>query len=276
MRAFVRHDPTGSSPIRIALAGIGLKSRANGVHDGTVRYEIGNPNLKPETSFQWDYALGLNTEHVTAELDVFGNNIQNFIFPRKLNSVLGGDSLREGLQTFQYVAADARLWGGELSIDVHPHPVDWLHFENTFSFVNAQQMNQPDSTKYLPFTPPAKWTSELRANAKVLTKSIKNVYAKIGLEYYFGQNKFYAAYGTETATPQYQLINVGFGADIMAKNKTLCSLIVNINNLTDVAYQSHLSRLKYLGENNVTGRTGVYNMGRNVGVKVLVPLDFKK
>ena len=220
---------------------------ANGVHDGTVRYEIGNPNLKPETSFQWDYALGLNTEHVTAELDVFGNNIQNFIFPRKLNSVLGGDSLREGLQTFQYVAADARLWGGELSIDVHPHPVDWLHFENTFSFVNAQQTNQPDSTKYLPFTPPAKWTSEVRANAKVLTKSIKNVYAKVGLEYYFGQNKFYAAYGTETATPQYQLINVGFGADIVAKNKTFCSLIVNINNLTDVAYQSHLSRLKYLG-----------------------------
>jgi iron complex outermembrane recepter protein len=27
--------------------------------------------------------------------------------------------------------------------------------------------------------------------------------------------------------------------------------------------------------NNVTGRTGVFNMGRNIGFKLNVPLDFK-
>jgi len=44
-------------------------------------------------------------------------------------------------------------------------------------------------------------------------------------------------------------------------------------NLGDVAYQSHLSRLKYTEENPVTGRMGVFNVGRNFSVKVNVPLN---
>ena len=43
----------------------------------------------------------------------------------------------------------------------------------------------------------------------------------------------------------------------------------------DVAYQNHLSRLKYAAVNNVTGRQGVFNMGRNFSVKVNVPLEWK-
>lgn len=46
------------------------------------------------------------------------------------------------------------------------------------------------------------------------------------------------------------------------------------NNLTDKAYQNHLSRLKYTDINPVTGRQGVYNMGRNFGIKLLIPLSF--
>ena len=49
---------------------------------------------------------------------------------------------------------------------------------------------------------------------------------------------------------------------------------INAQNITDVAYQNHLSRLKYLDENPLTGRMGVYNMGRNFSVKVNVPLMF--
>ncbi len=248
---------------------------ANGVHTGTIRYEIGNPNLKAENSFQFDYALGMNTQHLTAELNLFNNNIHNFIFPRQLNSIAGGDSLTEGYQTFKYFAADARLWGGEISVDIHPHPLDWLHIENTFSYVHSEQKNQPDSTKYLPFTPPAKFTTELRANAKTLFKNMKNAYFKLGLEYYFAQNRFYAAYNTETRTPSYTLINMGLGTDFVAKKRTFCSFYISLNNLLDVAYQSHLSRLKYLSENNVTGRAGVFNMGRNLSLKLLVPIGIK-
>jgi iron complex outermembrane receptor protein len=45
-------------------------------------------------------------------------------------------------------------------------------------------------------------------------------------------------------------------------------------NITDIAYQNHLSRLKYTAENVVTGRTGVFNMGRNFSIKLNIPLSF--
>jgi iron complex outermembrane receptor protein len=43
----------------------------------------------------------------------------------------------------------------------------------------------------------------------------------------------------------------------------------------DVAYQNHLSRLKYLPENLATGRMGVYNLGRSFSIKLNVPLHFQ-
>ena len=82
---------------------------------------------------------------------------------------------------------------------------------------------------------------------------------------------------TETPTPGYILYNAGIGADITNRHgKVLVSINILGNNITDVAYQSHLSRLKYFEQypNNPTGRSGIYNMGRNISFKLTVPLDF--
>ncbi len=257
---------------------------ANGEHEGTGRFEIGNPNLKAESSLQIDAAIGINTEHLTLELDAFHNSITNFIFLQKLNSMYGGDSITQGSTTFEFVQGNANLLGGEISIDIHPHPVHWLHFENSFSFVQSSQKNQVDSLKYLPLTPAPKLESELKADIKKVGKHISNAYVKIEVENYFEQNKFYFAYGTETRTPGYTLINLGLGTDFTRKwhkgnesiEKTICSFFISVSNLTDVAYQNHLSRLKYTETNNATGRKGVYNMGRNISFKLIVPLSFKK
>jgi iron complex outermembrane receptor protein len=249
---------------------------ANGLHDGTIRYEIGDPKLKAEKSLQVDAALGINTHHLTVELDVFSNAINDFIFSQKLSNRAGNDSITQGYSTFRFVSGNAQLMGGEVMIDIHPHPLDWLHFENAFSYVQAMQKNQPDSTRYLPFTPAPKIQSELKADIKSKSKLLNNTYVKIELENYLQQNHFYAAYGTETKTPAYTLLNIGAGTDLMHKDHTVCSFYISVNNLTDVAYQNHLSRLKYSDVNNVTGRTGVYSMGRNVSFKLVVPLYFKK
>ena len=248
---------------------------ANGVHEGTVNYIIGVPTLKAESSWQWDFALGVNSHYITAELDLFSNKINNYIYLEKLSRSMGGDSLTDGYATYKYTSGDAHLYGSELSIDVHPAPIDWLHFENGFSWVRAVQADQPDSTRNLPFTPSPKLTSELKANVKKIGKNLVNGFFMIGVDNYFRQDHFYSAYGTETATPGYTLLNVGLGADFVSNNRTLFSLFINANNLTDVAYQNHLSRLKYEAVNNVTGRMGVYNMGRNVSVKLVVPIQVK-
>ncbi len=244
------------------------------MHEGTLRYELGNPDLKAENSLQFDYTLGLSSEHVSAELDIFDNTINNYIFSRKLSGFMGGDSISEGIPTYQFVSGNAHLVGGELRIDIHPHPLDWIHFENTFSFVQATQYGQPDSTRYLPLIPPAKWQSSLRFSLNKAGKSLQNLYFQIESEMYFEQDRYYSAYGTETRTPGYTLFNLGLGADITRNEKQVCSLYVSLNNVMDVAYQSHLSRLKYTPENYATGRTGIYNMGRNMSFKLIIPYQY--
>ena len=255
------------------------KLGSNGIHEGTQRYEIGNPNMKAETSLQFDYSIGMNTDHVSAEIDIFNNNIQNFIYTEKLININGGDSIvdpGEPVPTFRYTQGNANLFGGEATIDIHPHPLDWIHFENSFAYVLGVQKNATDSSKYLPFIPAPKFSSNLRFDLHFKKGIFDNTYIKAGVDYYFRQAKIYSAYGTETETPGYTLIHLGMGTDFSSKGQTVCSIYFIINNLLDIAYQSHLSRLKYVGEELVNGRTGIYNMGRNISFKLLVPISFKK
>ena len=253
---------------------------SNGRHEGTIRYEIGNPDLNPETSLQLDAGLSLNTEHITLDVNAFYNRIQNYIFPEKLASVLGGDSIsdpEDPAATFKYVQGDARLFGGEISIDVHPHPLDWLHFQNSFSLVRGIQSNQPDSTRNLPFIPAPRLQSEIRLNFASRHNLIRNWFTRLEVEHYFNQNKAYTAFGTETPTPGYTLVNLGAGLDVAnGTSSTLFSVYLAANNIFDRAYQSHLSRLKYAAVNEATGRRGVFNLGRNISLKVIVPLSFRK
>ena len=63
------------------------------------------------------------------------------------------------------------------------------------------------------------------------------------------------------------------GANVKAFNrKDFMNIYISAENLADVAYQSHLSRLKLAPQNPLTGRNGVYNMGRNLSLKVIFNL----
>jgi iron complex outermembrane receptor protein len=258
---------------------------ANGVHPGTNMYQIGNLDFKPEFNWQEDVGIAFNSTHVSINADAFNNNIQNYIYNEKLESKLGGDSIIvPGNQTFKFVASRAHLYGGELSIDIHPHPWDWLHFENSLSVVYATNEGVAgegkisDSAKYLPFIPPLHTMSELRANIKKMGNYFANGFIKVQFEVYAKQDRVYLANNTETPTAGYELFNGGFGSDILnKKGKTVLTLSFFANNLFNVAYQSGLNRLKYFEPypGNFTGHNGIYNMGRNFGLRVNVPLRFK-
>ncbi len=253
---------------------------ANGVHPGTNSFQKGNLNFKPEFNLQEDVGINYSTKHVTIDASVFDNNINNYIFNQKVSSSVNQNTI---IDTFQFQAAKAHLYGGELSIDIHPHPLDWLHFENSLSIVYGNnkginsQIKISDSAKYLPFIPPLHAFSELRANIKKVNSFILNAFVKIQMEYYAPQNRAYLEFDTETPTPGYHLFNAGLGADVTnRKGQTLLTFIVTGSNLFDVAYQSHLNRLKYFEDSpgNFSGHNGIYNMGRNVSFKVNVPLNF--
>ena len=259
-----------------------LEISANGVHSGTLIYQIGNTDFRPEFSLQEDFGITYRSDHVSGNLDIFNNNISNYIFNQKLLNHLGQDSIIiNGNQTFKFQQSKANLYGWEANLDIHPY--DWLHFENSISMTYALNkggngIQVTDSSKYIPFIPPIHTVSELRANFNTKSSHISALYFKIGLEYYAKQDRVYLAYNTETATAGYWLFNAGFGTDITDKNgKVLVSINILGNNITDVAYQSHLSRLKYFEDypDNPSGRTGIYNMGRNISFKLTVPFIIK-
>jgi len=257
---------------------------SNGAHEGSNRYEYGDQNLKSETSLQLDAGLDIYTEHFNIGVSFFYNRINDFIFYKKLLSVSGGDSLVNSggtdIPAFKFTQNDANLYGLEMMFDLHPHPLDWLHFENTFSFVRGKFDKKLDGNKTgsdnLSLIPAPKWTSEIRGDFMKLGKNVKSFYAKIETEIYFRQNKPFTGFNTETATSGYTLINAGIGGDVVKNKKTLFSLYFGVANITDKVYQNHLSRLKYTAENLATGRTGVFNVGRNFSIKLNIPIQISK
>lgn len=145
--------------------------------------------------------------------------------------------------------------------------------ENSFSYVQAIQSNQPRSSRYLPFIPAPRYKGEIKAELKSINRTFSNGYIKFGIDHFFKQNRIYSAYGTETETSSYMLLNAGIGTDINLFTRTdFMSLHIVADNLMDIAYQDHLSRLKYAPENLATGRTGIFNMGRNIGIKLIMKI----
>lgn len=258
---------------------------SNGVHEGSIRYELGDQRLKAEYSLQADLGLDFTSRYVSAQLALFANRINNYIFTHRV-----AEEIEEGYLTYIYTQGDARLLGFEAGIDFHP--IHSVHFSNTFSYVDAQMIDATPDTKYLPFTPAPHWTSELKwelfhhAHSTVSSHAmheyrhahpkgglaLNNLYIAAGLDVYLKQTHVYSADDTETETPGYALISLSAGTDIQLHNKKVAELYITADNLLNKAYQNHLSRLKYADVNTVTGRRGVYNMGRNITFKVVVPI----
>ena len=273
---------------------------ANGVHDGTVVYEIGDPTLKPETSVEEDITFGIHSKDVQLEVNLFNNNINKFIYAQGLQSVFGGDSINNSLNAvglgaapvYKYTQGKADLYGGEVSLTLHPSNTPWVEFGTTLSMVYGGLKGVADSLKYLPFVPPTRITADLRFNIKTNGNTFKNVYLKAGVLDCFQQSNIYRQYAiynglntaltpyeyaaSTSATKGYALLNAGAGGDVISKGHTVCSVYITCNNLLNTAYMDYMSRFKYYPVNYTTGRVGVFNMGRNISFKVLIPLDFGK
>jgi len=251
---------------------------SNGTHEGTNRYEYGNPGLKSETSWQADFGFEINSEHVLFNAGTFYNSINNFIFYSKLSAAGGGDSLvlvdQDFIPAFGFEQRAAYLAGFEALVDLHPHPLDWLHWQNSISYVRGIFKEPVEGVKNVPLIPATRWLSELKTELLSKGKTVRNLFLFFEVDHTFDQNTPFTAYDTETSTPGYTLLNAGVSANITCKDKALFSIYLLGNNLTDKAYQNHLSRLKYTQVNPATGRQGVFNMGRNFSIKLNIPLSF--
>jgi len=213
---------------------------SNGVHEGSNRYEIGNSNLKNEQNIQTDLNLEYGNSHFEFFANGFYNHINNYIFISPAGTVIDENNV------YNYEQSNAKLYGGEVGIHFHPHPLDWLHFTSSFESV----IGQKDNGDYLPLIPANKWNNNLKTEFD-FKNWFKKGYATINVESIFKQSNISAF---ETETKDYTLVNLGLGGNVNL-GKTKFDLSLNANNLFDKTYVSHLSRLK---------TDGIPNMGRNI------------
>lgn len=270
---------------------------ANGVHDGTPVYELGDNTLTPETSLEEDFTFGINSKDVSFEATGFMNTINDFIFAESLQSVFGGDSINNSLNAvglgsapvYKYSSGKAILKGGEAGLDIHPSAMPWIELNTTFSMVDGSLSGAPDSVKYLPFIPPMKITADIKFHIKKICNVVKNAYIKFGIMNVSQQNHIYtqsAVYdgldpnatpyeyaASQAASKGYTLLSAGLGGQIMSKGHRIFDFYVMINNLGDTPYMDYMSRFKYLPVNLATNNVGVFNMGRNISFKVIIPFD---
>ena len=212
---------------------------SNGVHEGTNRYEVGNANLKTEQTFQTDLNLEYKTDHLEFFVNGFYNHINDFIYINPTGETIEDNAV------FNYIQNNANLYGGEIGLHFHPHPLDWLHLETSLETVTGKKQNGD----YLPLIPANNWNNTLRTEWNDLDW-LKEGFATISLVSTFNQNKIS---GFETRTPGYSILNFGIGGTLHL-GKTKIDVNLNGNNITDKKYIAHLSRLKI---------DGISNMGRN-------------
>jgi iron complex outermembrane receptor protein len=250
---------------------------ANGVHPGTGIYQVGNPDFNPEFNLQEDMGVNYTSQYAVINLSGFYNVISNYIFNTKILDAAGQDSMRNDNVVYQFLQGKAALYGGEFNIDIHP--IQNLHFYTGVSLVYGKLLSSPgkpvtDSTRYLPNIPPLHGISELQYDFTNKNLHLVNGFVKVAAAFSGPQNRAYLADNTETPTPGYTLINAGVGAGFTnKKNKLLFNVYVFADNIFDVVYQDHLSRLKYFEPYPTSPGPyhGIYNMGRNISIKLDFP-----
>ena len=219
---------------------------ADGVHHATMQYLVGDRNFKSERANQVDFYLGTHFDHLEIVINPFVNQINNYIY--KIQRFDDNDQPERddysGLFIFDMKQTDAVFYGGDIAIHYHPHIAHWLHLESNLSLLSNQ-----DS---LPFIPQNRINNTIKVDFKSGNKlnlnSISTQYI-----YFFDQNSV-APY--ETTSTTYQLINIGCNGSISSKNTIEYSF--GINNLFNIKYIDHLSRLKTYE---------IPNPGRNIYIK---------
>ncbi len=195
----------------------------NGPHDGTLSFEVGDPNLKAETTNGLDLSLRQQNHWINAEANVYYYNIKNFVFLAPTGDTDAGS----GLPVADYLQGDSRFTGTELSLDLKASK--YLNFLGGFDYVNAELSDG----RALPRIAPLRGRFSVDAHYK--TFSVRPEVILVGDQARVFEN--------ETPTEGYKLFNIA-GSYIYLKKHYAHILSVNAYNLGDELYFNHISFIK--------------------------------
>ncbi|MDA9727062.1 TonB-dependent receptor [Bacteroidota bacterium] len=217
-----------------------------GLHHGTMRFEIGNLNLENEKSHQFDFKHQWSSQHFAFVVNPFFQYIHNFISINPTSEFYNNTYRIYNYEQFK----DVVLYGFEANIHYHPHILHNLHFHQSYSFLNARNLDQDT---YLTLTPANKIKTSVNFDVKQY-KFLKMSNISLYHMFVFNQDNV-SLY--ESPSDSYNLLNFELVFNPL-KNMTIVS---GIKNVLNVEYVPHLSRIKEVG-------SGVPEPGRSFNVSV--------
>jgi iron complex outermembrane receptor protein len=220
---------------------------SNGPHPGTSRFEAGNTSFEREQNIQSDLGIRYKTNDFSLALEGFYNHVNNYIFFAPTDEFVGD------LTVWRFEQDNARLYGGEAFLDLHPSRARWISGSTSYSMVIGRRRS--DNT-YLPYIPAFRWNQEVSFNFRDFS-GFRNPYLSFLGSLIFDQNR---PAQLEAATPGYYLLGVNVGSSFNMGNQ-LIETYISGTNLLNVTYLDHMSLYRPFG---------IHQIGRNVALNVKV------
>lgn len=223
-----------------------------GEHGGVFAFQIGNPNLKNETSTDISASLRFKNDWLKSINTFYFNRISNYIFlynaPNHPLAPVGKPFV------FAHDQADAQIIGAELSIEATV--TDWLFLNMNYSSLKSKFLSGMWKNGELPLMPPSRFVVGTKISLPnfgifkmpYISADAKFVSSKKAAGIYEPFGQFDDGIGPDIpfgvcSTTSYELVNVGFGFIINMMN-TKAVFDFEITNLFNKVYRDFLDTYK--------------------------------
>lgn len=228
---------------------------ADGVHEGTYQFDIGDSHLKPEAATNIQTSLKFVTNHIIGEVSVYNNHINKYIYADPTNSF----DPQSGYRIYYLKQANARLRGMDASLQLEI--TNWVSVDGGYSLVRGKdlKLDQP-----LSFMPADHGDLGLKLQEKKIGK-LSQPYLSIHAGFYSKMDSLQVA-PNEPPSHAYALVDISLGSDLHLGNTPIHWDFI-VQNLFNKAYVDHLSRYRDIP---------VLNPGRNIALKIQIPFGLIK
>jgi len=230
---------------------------ANGVNYHRFSYEVGNPELSAETAYQLDAGVEWHNRKFAAGMTPFFTWFPNYIY---LNPGFEHDRLYgNGNQEFNYTESQVIRYGGELHAHYQLHRTVKLGV--IAEYLYSIQVSGEKAGFGLPFSPAPSMLLHAKYSPEQAGPLI-HPYVLVDVKLVASQNRIVPP---EEPTPGYQLIHLGFGAELPLRDRYV-NISFQVKNLLNRKYFDHTSYYRLIN---------VPEAGRNMVLNVTIPLSGK-
>jgi iron complex outermembrane receptor protein len=227
---------------------------SNGVNYHRYSYEIGNPDLSPEVSWQVDASMEYKVRNFAIGTTPFLSYFPNYIYlnPGYLHDRLYG----VGNQKFNYVQSEVIRFGGE--VHAHYRLMRNVQLGMIGEYLYSEQLSGDKKGFTLPLSPPPSALLNIRYQREdlgFLEEFSVNVDYKVTAQ----QSRIVPP---EEPTPGYQLVNLGMSAQLGLRAQTV-NISVQLNNVFNIKYFDHTSYYRLIN---------VPEPGRNLILNINLPI----